>query len=391
MADNADKKTPEEFYKTAQESYNKNVKTQLLVEENKEIQAHIHNIKLKMQKSEIDKISKIHNNLQQEDLTTRGFDKQKMLKDIEDRKNAIIFLNERISKHFIAAPGSLIVIPSMTNNGKSTLTAHIAEAMVNKNKKVLILSNEEKEEDVRARISCLRTKVSFGDYKTNRCSVEEIEKVLNDAEFLSQDAKLVVISPKNESDAYKVTTVKGVMTTLEKAKGSFDAVIIDYYTNVNVSEIGAQDPWFVNNALAGELNVFKDSAPFPIILMAQCDSLRNEKNKQELDDSDFESQHPMYRWKGGKSIIIYATDIIELKKDFENSRSYLYAHKVRFGHGDLLRGHVLYFDKKMQRFSEWTPQIDAQVTVSRVIRQTKEQSAEMNLSGIFDNKNETNN
>lgn len=391
MADNADKKTPEEFYKTAQESYNKNVKTQLLVEENKEIQAHIHNIKLKMQKSEIDKISKIHNNLQQEDLTTRGFDKQKMLKDIEDRKNAIIFLNERISKHFIAAPGSLIVIPSMTNNGKSTLTAHIAEAMVNKNKKVLILSNEEKEEDVRARISCLRTKVSFGDYKTNRCSVEEIEKVLNDAEFLSQDAKLVVISPKNESDAYKVTTVKGVMTTLEKAKGSFDAVIIDYYTNVNVSEIGAQDPWFVNNALAGELNVFKDSAPFPIILMAQCDSLRNEKNKQELDDSDFESQHPMYRWKGGKSIIIYATDIIELKKDFENSRSYLYAHKVRFGHGDLLRGHVLYFDKKMQRFSEWTPQIDAQVTVSRVIRQTKEQSAEMNLSAIFDNKNETNN
>ena len=391
MADNADKKTPEEFYKTAQESYNKNVKTQLLVEENKEIQAHIHNIKLKMQKSEIDKISKIHNNLQQEDLTTRGFDKQKMLKDIEDRKNAIIFLNERISKHFIAAPGSLIVIPSMTNNGKSTLTAHIAEAMVNKNKKVLILSNEEKEEDVRARISCLRTKVSFCDYKTNRCSVEEIEKVLNDAEFLSQDAKLVVISPKNESDAYKVTTVKGVMTTLEKAKGSFDAVIIDYYTNVNVSEIGAQDPWFVNNALAGELNVFKDSAPFPIILMAQCDSLRNEKNKQELDDSDFESQHPMYRWKGGKSIIIYATDIIELKKDFENSRSYLYAHKVRFGHGDLLRGHVLYFDKKMQRFSEWTPQIDAQVTVSRVIRQTKEQSAEMNLSAIFDNKNETNN
>jgi hypothetical protein len=158
-----------------------------------------------------------------------------------------------------------------------------------------------------------------------------------------------------------------------------------------VSEVGSQDPWFVNNALAGELNVFKDSAPFPIILMAQCDSLRNEKNKQELDDSDFESQHPMYRWKGGKSIIIYATDIIELKKDFENSRSYLYAHKVRFGHGDLLRGHVLYFDKKMQRFSEWTPQIDAQVTVSKVIRQTKEQSAEMNLSKIFDNKNETNN
>lgn len=386
MSNNAEKETAEEFFNKVKDSIEKNNKTQRLVEENKELQAQIYNVKLKMQKSEIDKISKIHDNLQQEDLTARGFDKQKMLKDIEDRKNAVIFLNEKISKHFIAAPGSLIVIPSMTNNGKSTLTAHIAEAMINKDKKVLILSNEEKEEDVRARISCLRTKVSFGDYKTNKCSAEEIEKVLDDAEFLSKGAKLVVISPKNEADAYKVTTVKGVMATLEKAKGNFDAVIIDYYTNVNISEMGTQDPWTVNNALASELNVFKDSSPFPIIVMAQCDSLRNEKNKQELDDSDFEAQHPMYRWKGGKSIIIYATDIIELKKDFENSRSYLYAHKVRFGHGDLLRGHVLYFDKKMQKFSEWTPQIDAQVTASKAIKQTREQSIQMGLHTVFEDK-----
>ena len=312
MSNNAEKETPEEMAKKVQEAYDKSVKLQQIVDENRELQAHIHNQKLKLQKKEIEKVSRLHTELEQEDLTNRSFDKQRMLKEIEDRKNAVIFLNERISKHFIAAPGSLIVIPSMTNNGKSTLTAHIAEAIVNQNKKVLILSNEEKEEDVRARISCLRTKVSFGDYKTNKCTAEDIEKVLNDAEFMSKDAKLVVISPKNEADAYKVTTVKGVMATLEKAKGKFDAVIIDYYTNVNISEVGVQDPWTVNNALASELNVFKDSSPFPIIAMAQCDSLRNEKNKQELDDSDFEAQHPMYRWKGGKSIIIYATDIIEL-------------------------------------------------------------------------------
>jgi hypothetical protein len=387
MANNSEKESPEAFLKKTQEAYDKNIKTQLLVEENKELQAHIYNTKLKIQKSEMDKVSKIHESLEKEDLSNRVFDKQKMLKDIEDRKNSVIFLNEKISKHFVAAPGSLIVIPSMTNNGKSTLTAHIAEAIINQNKKVLILSNEEKEEDVRARISCLRTRVSFGDYKTNKCTVEDIEKVLNDAEFLAQGAKLVVISPKNESDAYKVTTVRGVMNTLEKAKGIFDTVIIDYYTNVNISETGStQDPWSVNNILASELNVFKDSAPFPIIAMAQCEGLRTDKNKQELEDSDFESQHPMYRWKGGKSIIIYATDIIELKKDFENSRSYLYAHKVRFGHGDLLRGHVLYFDKKMQKFSEWTPQIDAQVTASKVIRQTREQSKGLGFDTVFEDK-----
>lgn len=382
----ANKHTPQDFLDKLQEKYNKDLKTQTLMEENKELQAEIYNAKLKFQKKEIDKASKIQISLENEDITARSFDKQKMLRDLEDRKNAVIFLNEKISKHFIAAPGSLIVIPSMTNNGKSTLTAHIAEAMINQSKKVLILSNEEKEEDVRARISCLRVKVSFGDYKTNKCTPEQINQVLDDAEFLSQDAKLIVISPKNESDAYKVTTVKGVMTTLEKAKNKFDAVLIDYYTNVNVGEIGAQDPWHVNNTLASELNVFKDSAPFPIIVMAQCDAIKIDGKKEELDESDFDSQHPAYRWKGGKSILLYATDIIELKRDFENSRSYLYAHKVRFGHGDLMRGHVLFFDKKMQRFSEWTPQLDAQITASKVVRASKEQGREIGMQDLLKNK-----
>lgn len=383
---NANKHTAEDLLDKFQETYDKELKLQTLVQENKEIQAEIYNAKLKIQKKEIDKISKIQDSLQNEDLTTRTFDRNKMLKDIEDRKNSVIFLNEKISKHFIAAPGSLIVIPSMTNNGKSTLTAHIAEAMINKNKKVLILSNEEKEEDVRARISCLRTKVSFGDYKTNKCTPEQINTVLDDAEFLSQDAKLVVISPKTESDAYKVTTVKGVMTTLEKAKGKFDAVLLDYYTNVNVGETGGQDPWHVNNVLAGELNVFKDTCPFPIIVMAQCEGIKVDGKKEEIDESVFDSQHPAYRWKGGKSILLYATDIIELKRDFDNSRSYLYAHKVRFGHGELMRGHVLFFDKKMQRFSEWTPQLDAQITASKVVRNTKTQSQELGLQDMFKDK-----
>ena len=201
----------------------------------------------------------LQDNIDSEDLSNRKFDRGAMLKDLEDRANAVVFINSKISEHFIAAPGSLIVIPSMTNNGKSTLTAAISEALVNTNKKVLVLSNEEKEEDVRARVSCLRQSVSFGDYKTNRCSKEQVIKVLDDAEELANNAQLVVISPQNEADAFKVTTVEGVIGTLEKAKGKFDAVIIDYYTNVNVGTNGSMDPWHVNNHFATELNTFKNN------------------------------------------------------------------------------------------------------------------------------------
>lgn len=388
MSNNTNKKDSQDFAQLMQDRYDKEAKTQNLLNENRELQAHIHNAKLRTQKQEMDKMSRIESSLADEDLSTRSFNRSRMLKDIEDRKNAVVFLTAKISQHFVAAPGSLVVIPSMTNNGKSTLTAHVAEAILADKGKVLILSNEEKEEDVRARISCIRKRISFGDYKTGKCSAEEIETILDDAEYLSQDAKLVVISPKNDIDAYKVTTVKGVMTTLEKAKGKFDAVLLDYYTNVNMSEMGVKDPWHVNNELATELNIFKDSAPFPIVVMAQCEGIRTDKKTEDKGTIDFDSHHPMYRWKGGKNILVYATDIIELIRDFENSRSYLFAHKVRFGHGDLIRQHVLLFDKKMQRFSEWTPQLDAQITASKVVRQTKEKTKEIGLSDVFNEKDD---
>lgn len=376
----------EEFDERLEQDYEKNLKTQTLIEENKEIQAEIHNKKLKLQKEEMDRISKLQDSLENEDLASRGFNRERMLKDLDDRKNAITFLNEDISKHFIAAPGSLILIPSMTNNGKSTLTAHIAEALVNENKRILVLSNEEKEEDVRARVSCLRTGISFGDYKTNKCTTEQINTVLDDAESLASRGLFVVISPKDDSDAYKVTTVKGVMTTLHKAKGKFDAVLLDYFTNVNMSEFGSIEPWHVNNKLASELNIFKDSCPYPLIVTAQCEGIRNEKKVEDKGALDFDSNHPMYRWKGGRTIVTYATDIIELVKDYENSCSFLFAHKVRFSHGELERLHMLPFDKKMQRFTKWSPEFDAAVTASKVTRETKEKSQELDLANVFNNE-----
>jgi len=376
----------EEFDNLIEEGHQEQVRVNKLFEENKKLQAEIMNKKLKIQSEEVNRMSSIQESLEEEDITERKFSKSKMLKELEDRKNSVLFLNEKISKHFIAAPSSLIVIPSMTNNGKSTLTAHISEALVNDNKRVLILSNEEKEEDVRARISCLRTNVSFGDYKTNKCSTDEIETVLVDAEKLANEKKLIVISPQNEADAYKVTTVKGVMTTLEKAKGNFDAVLIDYYTNVNMSEVGTTDPWHVNNTLASKLNIFKDSAPFPMFVFAQCDAIRTDKKVDNKGQLDFESNHPMYRWKGGKSILLYATDIIELVKDFENSCSVLFAHKVRFSHGDLLRLHTLPFDKKQQRFVEMTAEWDAAATISKVTRKSKDEVIDSGLGDIFKEK-----
>ena len=83
---------------------------------------------------------------------------------------------------------------------------------------------------------------------------------------------------------------------------------------------------------------------------------------------------------------MYATDIIELVRDFDNSCSFLWAHKVRFSHGELERLHMLPFDKKMQRFVNWSPEFDANVTASKVKRKTKEDVKDSGLEDVFKEK-----
>jgi hypothetical protein len=363
-----------------QANYEKDIKRQALFEENKDMEQELKNERLKDQVQRKNKMQALRKNVEDEDFFSRGFDESKMRKDIEDRKNAVTFINKGISEHYIAAPGSLIVIPSMTNNGKSTLTAQIAETLVSEGKKVLILSNEESEEDCRARVSCLRTFVSFGDYKTSKCSDEQYNKVIQDVKYLVEEQLFVVIAPKTEEDAYKVNTVEGVMAMLEKANGVFDAVIVDYYTNVNKTEKGQVDPWHVNNEFATQLNTFKNTATYPIILTAQCNSVPSKKG--ETTHADMEAVHPAYRWKGGTNILTYATDIIELKREYDKSHSLLFAHKVRFAHGTLNRGQTLWFDKDMQRFIEkWTSEFAAKVTADRTERSEERDAQYQSLLG----------
>jgi len=379
--------TQEEFDKQMKDGYDKNLETETMIRENKEMQAVINNAKLKSQKKSVERINSLKESLETEDITDRDFDRNAMRKNLEDRKNAVVFLNTGISKHVIIAPGSLVAIASMTSNGKSTLTAHITEAIIRQeNKPVLVLSNEETEEDVRARVSCLRTGISFGDYKSSKCSLESEEKVLDDAEKLVRENKLIVISSKNEKDAYRVTTVDGILTTLKNVNGKVGAVVLDYYQNVSTSESGVIEPWHVNNELATELNIIKGMVSYPIIAMAQCKGITTEKKVEDKGGLDFDNNHPMYRWKGGQNLLTYATDILELVKDFNNSCSFLFAHKVRFGHGDLERLHMLPFDKKMQRFVEWSPEFDAGVTASRVAREGSSKDKDLDLGDIFNEK-----
>lgn len=374
-----------DFLAAVQGHFDKSAQTNKIIEENKELNALVQNKNLKNKSAQLEKSERLQRQVAEQDVLGRAFDKSRMLQDIEDRKRSVTFINPELSKHFILAPHSLFLVTGMTNNGKSTFVAHVAAALVKEQKKVLVLSNEEFEQDFFARVACLIINISFGDYKASTLTSDQNNSVVDAAEKLSQSGLLTVVSTNDDVDSYRVNTVEGVITTLKQVNNRVDCVLLDYYQNVSNTERGISDPWNANNLLASELNSIKWNISFPVIVMAQCKGIQS--TKEDKASLDFESNHPMYRWKGGQKILEVATDIVELVRDFDNSCSHLFMHKIRFSHGGIQRGHVLAFDKKMQRYQTWTPEFDLSLTKEKLVRRERKKELEFGMDKIFDETN----
>jgi len=236
--------------------------------------------------------------------------------DAAERANAIVFMYDELSDFVQLAPGSLALICAATGTGKSTLTANVAYALLRAGKRTLIIANEEKRTDVAARISCLQLDVSIHDYKRKGGLPDLIrDNVLDNIANLNK-RMLTIIALDYKNDQRVVTSPEGMEQILDQATGKYDAVIIDYYQNINHS---IHNPGFqaheANEMFAKHVDNIKNTIGCPIIMMAQI----------RRGDDDFK-----VRLEGRRLILNKCTDIFEIKIDKPNRRSALIAHKDRW-------------------------------------------------------------
>jgi replicative DNA helicase len=327
------------------------------IDENKKIKTELDNQILKKRKEELDKTKNLKSVIESEDLLDIKVDIRRVIQDIEDRKHTIPFLFPGTEETVLVAPHSMPLICGMTGNGKSSLTAAIAAPLVSSGQKVLIMGNEEASSDARARVSCIRTKISYGGYKNNKLTQEQYVTVIKDIKAMEEN--LVVLGNEDDVNSYRTTNVDGVILTLNQAKNKFDLIILDYIQNVTVDDIGTSEPHKANNRLAFALDVIKNTASCPIIVFAQCRSIT--ESKKQTTEEKYASSHPVYRWVGGTEILRKATDVIELVSDFKNSRSLLYVHKRRFQDADFNPLLLLGFDKQRQTYVPYNKEFELEV------------------------------
>jgi len=232
------------------------------------------------------------------------------------RENSTPFIFDEMSDFVQLSAGSLALICSSTGSGKSTIAANITKGLIDKGKRVLIIVNEEESDDVGVRVSCLDMGVSIHKYKIKGgLTEEERETVITNMVSLSKD-RISICGLDFKGDSRITTSPEGMKALLTRATDKFDAVIIDYYQNVNTSiaqpGIRAHE---ANEMFANDLDYFKNSIGCPIILMAQI----------RRGDTDYKE-----RLEGRRLILNKATDIFELKTDKAGSRSSLIVHKDRW-------------------------------------------------------------
>lgn len=235
-------------------------------------------------------------------------------------KERITLVNESLSSAIPFTKENLYLFCAYTGSGKSTVAANITYPLWKQGKKTLVISNEESEQDVIFRISCLELGLSFNDYKKGNMPPQDQLKVLSLFPEITKYVKVLDVVYKDGI----TTKIEGIKKALEavKKETSYSCVLIDYFQLIKYSITDGRKTAYDNlNDLRVWLGQYIKSSTMPVVLFAQLYSISKKGGAKDIDT----------RIKDCTSIVEPATVIIEVVPNFEAQTSEFIIHKDRFG------------------------------------------------------------
>ncbi len=233
-------------------------------------------------------------------------------------KERITFINPYLTDVIPFTRENLYLICAYSGNGKSSCAANVSYPLWQQQKKSLVISNEESEQDILFRIACLELGYNFNAYKKGRMPIAQQREVAKLFPFIAKYVKVVDVNAKNGI----TTKAEGIMNILEKVQDKdYSCVMIDYYQLITKSiKSPNASTYEVLNNLRMWFGRYIKRSNIPIVIFAQLHSL-GKRNNKDLDS----------RIKDSPTIYEAATVVIEMIPNFENLTTEFLVHKDRFG------------------------------------------------------------
>lgn len=276
---------------------------------------------------------------------------------LSNLKDSLVFLDTSFSKLVTAWAGNLILVGSKTGGGKSSLTANLILTTIlqkspktGKNRKVLVLSNEESGFSVYNRLTCLVKTWNYSDQ--DNFTEEQKEELI---EYAGRWARLGVTVIENDGHGL-TTSLEGICSIFDNLIENevyYDMVILDYIQKCTDSKRGNMQAWEVMKKTMEALDGYKNVYPGTLVITSQLASQTNDGDDNERDFQD--------RIRGGKDILNPCTMGIELVPDRMLLRSRFIIRKSRYK-GELV-GQSRDMGFKKGRFVPYTEEFKKEVAV----------------------------
>jgi hypothetical protein len=272
-------------------------------------------------------------------------------RDADLIRKAITFVNQALSTMCPLCPGGIYLVGAASGTGKSTFTAATAHGLYTQGLKTFIISNEETEAKILARIACVDLDIDFNLYVQDKLPTSYRKQIAQ--KILEIEPYVTVMD-----DPIASTTLEKIESILQEVNesGKYSCVMIDFLQRINKSMVAPSiertDALYRFKDIATD---YAQHAKIPVVVMTQLVPLASDETER-----NFES-----RIKWAKGWIEAAAAAIEIIKIKGIPVSTFYVAKGRFSKAEVSisckyeNGKFTYVSKKELQDIKDTAQLEA--------------------------------